>query len=222
MAGVAKLSILGNDYVGAFVLATDAYSITCRSSTKGEIAVVEDILETKSVHITAGGSDLVGLYGRGNSHAVLFSDIMYRDEIAAVKKHFPKLEVHTINSELNAVGNNVLANDKVAIINPNYSKKEARLIADALDVEVIEMMIGGFETVGANNILTNKGMVLNNNVSDKETDRIKEIFKSVSQSTANVGSLSIGICAVANSKGLVVGKSTTGYEMANITDGLEL
>lgn len=222
MPGVAKLTILGNDYVGAFALATDAYSIICRSSTKGEATMIESTLDTKVAHLSVGGSDLVGIYGRGNSHALLFSDILYKDELAIVKKHFPKLEVHTIESDLNAVGNNVLANDKIAIINPNYTKKEAKQIADALDVEVIHMAIGGFETVGANNILTNKGIVLNNNVSDKEMDRIKEVVKSVSQSTANVGSLSIGLCALANSNGLLVGKTTTGYEMASMTDGLML
>ncbi|MCL5008296.1 MAG: translation initiation factor 6, partial [Candidatus Marsarchaeota archaeon] len=130
------------------------------------------------------------------------------------------VSVHVLDTDLNALGNNILANDTIAIINPNYSSKEAKHISDLLGVEVIRMGIGGFETVGANNILTNKGIVLNNAVSEKEEEELKGIFKSVSQSTANMGALSIGLCAVANSKGVVVGKSTTGYELANISDGL--
>ena len=63
-------------------------------------------------------------------------------------------------------------------------------------------------------------MVLNNNVSDEETTILKQFSKNISQSTANTGSLSIGICVVANSKGIIFGKNTSGYEMASIQEGL--
>ncbi len=84
------------------------------------------------------------------------------------------------------------------------------------------MSIGGYETVGANNILTNKGIVINNKVSEDEEALLKDLFKNVSQSTANMGSLSIGLCTIANSNGIVAGGATTGYELANMTDGLLL
>ena len=40
--------------------------------------------------------------------------------------------------------------------------------------------------------------------------------------TANTGSLSIGLAVIANSKGVVIGNSTTGFEIVRIVNGLNL
>jgi translation initiation factor 6 (eIF-6) len=40
-------------------------------------------------------------------------------------------------------------------------------------------------------------------------------------STANTGSPAIGLSAVANSKGIIVGESTTGYELNRMLESLE-
>jgi translation initiation factor 6 len=63
--------------------------------------------------------------------------------------------------------------------------------------------------------------VLNNRSSEREKERIEKIlgFKS-EQSTANIGSVSVGLCAIANSSGLVVGDATTGFELARIAGAL--
>ena len=92
-----------------------------------------------------------------------------------------------------------------------------------LDVETVRMEIGGFHTVGANNILTNKGFVLNNRASEEEKERVEGILgMKVEQSTANTGSVNIGLCVVANSKGMMAGEATSGYELARIAESLEL
>lgn len=218
----AKLSILGNDYVGAFALATDSFCMVGRGATKGERASMQKALESGAHGMSVNGSDLIGIYAAGNSNALLFPKMAYSDELSLARKELHGIEVSVFDTDLNALGNNILANDRLAVINPNYTAKEAKAIAELLDVEVIKMAIGPFETVGANNLLTNKGIVLNNKVTEQEESMLKELFHNVSQSTANTGALSIGLCAVANSRGIVVGKSTTGYELVNMTDGLVL
>jgi translation initiation factor 6 len=92
-----------------------------------------------------------------------------------------------------------------------------------LGVETIPMDIGGFKTVGANNILTNKGFVINNRATDREKDEIDRLigFKS-ERTTANTGSLSIGLSAVGNSTGVVAGENTTGYELNRIVNALNV
>ena len=146
--------------------------------------------------------------------------MIYTEELKELNHLKDKLRIGTLKSDMNALGNNILANDKVAIINPNFQKAEAEVIADVLDVEIIRMAIGGYETVGANNILTNKGMVLNNFASDDELEEAKSIVKNVSQSTANLGSVFIGLASVANTKGIIVGEDTTGFELARMEEGL--
>ena len=146
----------------------------------------------------------------------------YSSEVKRLKDLLPELEIEILETSLNALRNNILVNDKIAIINPAYSKETSDKIGDMLGVEIISMPIGGFGTVGANNILTNKGMVMNNRVSEEEEEFLKGLFGNISQSTANTGSLSIGLSTIANSSGIVAGSSTTGYELSNIAEGLGL
>ena len=225
--GISKMSILGSDYIGAFTVATDKFAVLARMVSHGERARIEKELEVKSITFDLDNSDLIGIYMAANSRAIILPNILEEREIAHFKKEAREeldVEVEIFKSSLNALGNNILVNYKFALINPEYTLEEAKSLEEIFGVESIRMKIGGFSTLGANNILTNKGMVLNNRATDKEVDEIKEIFKNFqpSQSTANLGSLSIGLSTIANSKGLIAGDSTTGFELARISDGLDL
>ncbi|MCL4375426.1 translation initiation factor IF-6, partial [Candidatus Marsarchaeota archaeon] len=225
--GISKMSILGSDYIGAFAVATDKFAVLARMISHGERDRIEKNLGIKTMTFDLDNSDLVGIYMAANSRAIILPNIIEEDEIAHFRKEAKEwldVEVMIFKSSLNALGNNLLVNDKFALINPEYTAEEARELEDILGVESIRMSIGGFSTVGANNILTNKGMVLNNRATDEETEEIRKIFKGFqpSQSTANLGSLSIGLSTIANSTGLIAGDSTTGFELARISDGLGL
>ncbi len=218
----AKMSINGNDYVGAFAVATDSYALIAERIGARYEHVIEEVLRKKIARVSINGSDLIGIYVAANSHALLLPELAYRNEADLAARQLDDVNVAVLETGLNALRNNILANDKIAIINPMYSSSEAKIIGDNMGVEVIRMGIGGFSTVGANNILTNKGMVMNNRVSGEEEEALRKLVSSVSQSTANMGSLSIGLCTIANSEGIIAGSSTSGYEIANMEDGLGL
>lgn len=216
------MGLYGNDYIGAFSVSSDSFTILGGSPKQSSRSMIEENLKTKTVETLINGSDLVGIYCVVNSSHMLIPEMAYEPEIKNLEGQLDGVSVSILRSDLNALRNNILANDKIALVNPNYSSADLKLIGEMLDVEAIRMSIGGFETVGANNILTNKGITLNNKVSEAEEDSLKKIFHRVSQSTANLGSLSIGLCTVANSSGLLAGTATTGFEIANIADGLSL
>ena len=222
MGTTLKSTINNNSYIGAFGLATDSFILITSNSTLTERSIIEEALEVKAHAISIDGSGLVGVYIVANSNGVLLPEMTDSREIHALKSAFPDVNVDTIHTSLNALRNNILANDKIAFINYQYNPIEAKKIEDVLGVEVIRRQIGDFDTVGANNIITNKGVVLNNTATDDDIAFVKAKMGNVSQSTANTGSSSIGLCAISNSKGLVVGKQTTGYELVRITDGLGL
>jgi translation initiation factor 6 len=87
---------------------------------------------------------------------------------------------------------------------------------------VVKSQIGGFRTVGANNILTNVGLVINNRATDLEQKEWEKLtgFGTI-RTTANTGALAVGLAVVANSKGVVAGEETTGFELNRIVQGLE-
>lgn len=221
--GIAKMQILGNDYVGAWSFATDKFFLLGSEVNKKTAGIISASLGVEIVRSLVGGSSLLGIYACGNSKGVLVPNLIESYELKDLRQSLPGVRVEVLQTDLNALKNNILANDRIAIINPNFSSDEERAIRDVLDVETVRMEIGGFHTVGANNILTNKGFVLNNRADEEEKERIEKILgMKVEQSTANTGSVNIGLCVVANSNGLIAGDSTSGYELARIAESLNV
>ena len=215
-----KRNINGNSYVGAFSSSSEDITLISRGVSTKDESIIRETLGTETFRISVSGSNLVGIYAVLNSNGILLPDMTYTEELKELDHLKEKIRIGTLKSDMNALGNNILANDKVAIINPNFQRADAEIIADVLDVEIIRMAIGGYETVGANNILTNNGMVLNNFASDNELEEAKSLVKNVSQSTANLGSVFVGLASVANTKGLMVGEDTTGFDLARMEEGL--
>ena len=220
--GTAKATIGNNSYIGAFGIATDSFILVTGNSTHTERSIIEEALGVKSHQMSIDGSGLIGVYVIANSKGILLPAMVDAREITRLKEAFPEVIVETMHTSLNALRNNILTNDKIAFVNKEFNQTETAKISDVLGVEAVKMQIGNFETVGANNLLTNKGIVLNNTATDAEVTFVKGRMNSVSQSTANTGSSSIGLCAIANSKGVVVGGQTTGFELVRITEGLDL
>jgi translation initiation factor 6 len=219
----AKYVIRGSDCVGAFATATDNYVFAGSDLTKGNKDTLSEVLKARCIELSIADSNLIGIFARANSNGMLISNLATDREFAYIKKLDLDMEIRVLESPLNAIGNNIMANDRMAMANPEYDKKALQAIRDTLGVEVVKGAIGGFKTIGANNILTNKGIVVNNYCTEKEKDTIDKWAgaKSV-RATANTGSLGIGISVVANSHGIVVGDSTTGFELARILEGLNI
>lgn len=218
----AKYRVLGSDYIGVFATANDEFVFVGENLPENSKKIFAESLKAKQVDLQISGSNLTGLFSRANSNGILISNIIENYELENLKRQKLNINIGVLESDLNALCSNILANDKIAIINPDYTQKDAKDIEDALGVEAVKSEVGGFKTVGANNILTNKGLVINNKTTDEEKEEWDKLtgFDSV-RSTANVGSLYIGIAVIANSNGIVAGDSTTGYELARIVDALE-
>jgi translation initiation factor 6 len=221
--GVVKHNINGNDYLGVFATSTDKYALVWEGVSKRDRGTIAENLKVKCIGVSIARSDLIGIFSRGNSNGLVLSNMTEDKEVEAIRKSGIDIKIGRLDSDLNTVGNNILANDKVAIVNPDYTRNEMNSIGEILDVEVVGAEAGEFKTVGASNILTNKGIVVNNRCTDAEADRIKEITGfDVVRTTANTGALSIGLSAIANSFGIIIGESTTGFEMARMLEALDI
>ncbi len=219
---VEKAGIGNSSFIGAYAIATDLFTILSSRTTISEEKLIRDTLETKVVRSTVDGSSLIGIYAVANSNGILLPEIADRSEISGLKAQLEDVNISVIRTDLNALRNNILANDKVAFVNPEYGRKETKEIEDALGVEVVRMGICGYSTVGASNVLTNKGMVVSGELNGDEEKVIKQFSSNISQSTANMGASSIGLCTIANSNGMVVGYETTGFELVRLSEGLDL
>ena len=222
MMDAAKCRINGSDYIGVFCTATENLVFVSSTAREREKELLSSTLKARVVGIRLAGSELVGIFAKANSNGILVSGLAYEEEVAELRQKEPGINVAVLKSDLNALGCNILANDRIAVINPDYSHEEARMIGETLGVEVVRAKTGGFATVGANNILTCNGFVINNRSTDEEKERLDAAthFDSI-RSTANIGGVAVGLCVAANTKGIVAGESTSGFELARIIEALE-
>ena len=172
-----KYNIKGSGYVGVFATASDNLVFVGSGLTDNNKKIMSEVLGAKVVEMSVSGSDLVGLFARANSNGIVVSSLMMDDEVEVLKRSGLGINIGTIESDLNAIGSNVLCNDKIAIVNSDYDLRAKQQIGDTLGVEVIEAKIGGFRTVGANNILTNKGLVVSNRCTDQEKGKDRELVR---------------------------------------------
>jgi translation initiation factor 6 len=216
-----KCQINGSDFIGAFATCTGKFVFVAEGVTERARALLKSTLKAECFGMTIYGTDLVGIFMRGNSNGIAISNVASDYEIGKIKELGLDLNVGVITSDINAVGNNVIVNDKIAIINPEYRDADVAQFEDIFGVEVVRKRIGNFNTVGANNILTNSGIVINNHATDEDKEGLDRItgFESV-RTTANTGALSIGLSTISNSAGVVAGSDTTGYELSRIMNAL--
>jgi len=217
----ATYRLNGSEYVGAFATATDKLAFLGSNLPKKSFDVLSEVLHVKSIPLTISNTNLIGMLSRANSKGILLSNLVLDYEIDDLKSR-TDINIGVLESDLNAVGNNIIANDKIAIANIDYDERALGQIKDILDVEVIKAEIGSMKTIGANNILTNKGLVISNRSTDQEKEKLENItgLRSV-RTTANRGSIALGLSAIANSHGIVVGGETTGYELDRLLEALE-
>ena len=221
--GAARYIIEGSEFIGAFASPTDRRIFVGKNITNSNKRVISDTLNAEIIDMTIGGSNLIGIFMRGNSKGMILSNLITENEMRILKDANLNMNISILDSPLNAIGNNIIANDKIAFINDEYDDKSFAIIEKTLGVKAIRSDIGGFKTVGANNILTNKGAVLNNRCTEMERmdfERLTNFKPTIS--TANMGSLGIGVSVIANDKGVLIGNNTTGFELDRIIDGLNI
>ena len=218
--GVNLLDIYGNPYIGVLCRANEDTALVPFNVEEKERGVIERALGVKVRPMRVGGASIIGSLCVMNSKGALLPNFCAQEDIRALKG---SLNVGILPSKHTACGNNILANDKAALINPEYDQKSRDLIADTLGVEVLEGTIAGLETVGSVAYVTNKGMLVHPKTTPEETETLSSLFKiPIKKTTANYGTPFIGACLIANSKGAVIGSLSTGIEIGNIEDSLYL
>ena len=183
----------------------------------------ERTVENKLCYLTLANTDFIGIFSALNSNGILVPKILTEKEIkflSDLKKDL-KINVGFVKTKFTALGNLILCNDNGAVISKLIPKKEIRLIQDVLDVEIEYSKIAGLNTVGSCGISTNKGCVVHRDATESEIKTIQDILKvDVNIGTVNFGSPFVGSGVVANSKGALIGGTTTGPEITRVQEAL--
>jgi len=215
---IRRLEIAGNPYVGVFCAANDELLIVAPDVPKSGVRHIVGALETKPIVTRIGHSTVVGSLVAMNSKGILASPFIEEEEIEAIGD-----AVYPLPHRLSAVGNNVLCNDRGAVVHPGYDDEAVSFIQEVLGVPVARGTVAGIRTVGAVAVATNKGALCHPHARPGEMDLLKSALRvPVQITTANYGAAQVGACIVANSHGAVVGSRTTPIELGRIEEGLGL
>ncbi len=211
------LAIRGVPLIGLYIRTTEDFAVLGVDDEKAKDYLREE-LDVEVVVTTIAGSELVGALACANSNGILVSDQITSRERKRLESLF---EVHVVETPMTCLGNVVCVNDRGAIIHPDADEKIVSAVEKFLEVETVKGTIGGIKTVGMSAVVTNRGGLLNPNASEWEIERVEEVMGvEVGTGTVNFGSDMVGTGLVANSKGYIAGKDTTGFELGIIEESL--
>ncbi|MFH1247040.1 MAG: translation initiation factor IF-6 [Candidatus Micrarchaeota archaeon] len=218
---ISKVEINRNPFIGLYLSACDNFLIHSPYVPEKIAETAVSILKPKKTCVTnIGNSNLSGLFSVLNSNACLVPQ--FADDIE-VKKIESELGVNVckVLDSFSAIKNNVVLTDKACILNPSMPASQQEKIRDAVGVEVFSVGVGEVSTVGSLNVATNKGLLCYNRATEKEFTWLSKVLKvKAVRGTCNFGTVAISLGMVANSKGVLIGGLSTGFEVSNIFEAL--
>ncbi len=219
---IIKFNLFGNENIGVFGFSCDDYCLVGSGIEKRAKIKLKETLKVPIHEVNISQAKIVHTLCIGNKNGILVPKIIKDDEMSVLKTIRDVVEI--IPSELSALGNNILCNDKAALYNPEYDSKIGKIIKDVLDVEAIPFKIIENEPglVGTHAICNNKGVLIHPDAKDEILEEISEIMKIKAEfGTLNTGFYP-GAGAIVNSNGAMVGNESTGPEIMHLGLALEL
>jgi len=208
-----------NPNVGVYCRANDDIVFLQKQLLKKVKSKITDALGVKLVELTIADSTIIGSLLALNSHGAIVTNVVGTETLNIIKDH--GLKVYIVEDVINAAGNDILVNDKGALVHPDIKKHTVKNIEKTLDVPVQKGTIAELKTVGMAAVVTNKGCLCHPKVTEDEKEVLESVFDvPVMIGTVNHGHSMIGSGLVANTKGAIIGNRTTGIEMGRIEEAL--
>lgn len=212
-------SFLGNSNIGLFGFVTDGICLVPTSSSQNFQQKCRDVFNVSVNEISLVGTDLIGVFCVGYGKNILVPKIAFPVEIKKLKEL--GLNVIVIDSNFTALGNNMIINEKSAVISPEYNDTVVKQIETALKIKVHRKSLLGFKNPGSIVVINEYGGLVHPDISDAELKWLEEIFElKFVRATVNIGSPFIKSGLLTNKFGVLVGLQTKGIELSFIQEGL--
>ncbi|MBS1264006.1 MAG: Translation initiation factor 6 [Methanonatronarchaeales archaeon] len=214
-----KVEVDGDSNVGMYAATSEQLCVMAPEASGTVRDRVAEVLGVEVVVTTVGGASLVGALCGMNSSGAVVTRFASEAELEPLRE--TGIDVGVVQTNLTASGNVILANDYGALVHPEVGDEPLRELSDLLDVPVESGGIGPYATPGSAAVTTNRGMLLPGAVGEDEAGRLERFFGVPSAvGSVNYGVRMVGTGTVANSKGFVAGKETTGAEMGRMGEAL--
>ncbi len=171
---IKKLSIFGSDFIGVYVKSFKDMAFIPKNLNDDIEKVIQDTLKVETKRIIINNFSLIGTMIAFNSNGIVVSGLSGPEDFQGID--LDGRNILFLKDRLNAVGNNIITNDKTAVIHPSFTESSEKAIEDTLGVEVIKSTIAGVKTVGAVAVLNDKGMLVSPESSEDEIQKLKDLL----------------------------------------------
>lgn len=211
----------GNPNIGLYGFATNKYCLLGREVPDKAAQQIGHVLNVPVHKITVCGTSMIGVFCAGNETKLLLPHIAFEAEVRQIERLGIPCEL--IKTRLTALGNNILCNDKGALVNPGFSAEAKKRIRQALDVRLNLGMIAELPTVGSVSVVNKNCAVLHQHAKKLEQKQIEQLLGvPTDTATINRGSPYIRSGVLANDTGLVVSDQSWGPEIGYVDNALFL
>lgn len=209
----------GDPNVGLYGYATDRYCLIGREVPEKLHKNIEEVLNVKLITMTIAGTSLLGVFLNGNNKILLVPSIVFPQELEILNKH--KIKYKVIDTKYTCLGNNMIINDKAALISNDYGIRESKKISDALGLDVVQAKIANHNTLGSLAVLNKNGILCHHDILESEAKVLKKVFKlEINTGTVNMGMPFVASGILCNSKGMIIGDLSGGPEIINADQAL--
>ena len=214
--------LFGSASIGVYSLATDEIVIVPPQVSEATSKKLEEWSKARVVRTTIGESVLIGALSCANSKGIILPHYTRKEEIQTITS-CSDINTAIMETKKTAYGNLVLANDCGALIDPRLKEKDAKIVADTLEVEVVRGEIAGLPLVGSLAIATNKGVLAHPLLKEEERKILTDALKvPVDVGTINCGIPYVATGLIGNKSGAIAGSITTGPELFIIGQALDV
>jgi len=210
---IELIDFLGSQHIGVPLFAAEAYAFSPVASPAKFIELMKRRLK---VDVTLVSDTILGSLVAGNSYGLVVSEVISTEVLDQLKSiNMPVYQA----PEFFAFGNVVLVNDHGGIISPIVPSSIRKKISDTLNVPIEPKTIANSDLVGSLAYVNNYGGLFSPLSNEDEIAEIKAVLKlkTVGIGSVNKGSEFIASGIFGNTKGMFIGRETTGIELMEFT-----
>ena len=172
---IIKYDVYSGPNIGVFTSVNDKFVFVPNGFAKTKAENLAHYLQTEYLMTPVANTRLLGILMVLNNHGILLPKTSSPEEIANLRKR-TDLNVKTLDTKHNALGNLICVNDKGGVISPIVEKKYIKEIEDTLDIEVMQKRIAGFHQVGAVMKANNLGGIIHPETDDEDIKNFSNIL----------------------------------------------
>ena len=153
----SKMKFENSNDIGCFMKLTNSYCLASAGYAESQYDTISsELTGVPVIPISIDGMKIIGRVTAGNKNGLLVPESITEEEWQVLNSQMPdNVEISKVNDKLSALGNVIVANDRVALIHPDLDEETESTIQRTLGVETYRKAIAGNALVGSYCTLSN-------------------------------------------------------------------